>query len=66
MAGQGEDDVRPKGAPEHAESDDELERRLRDMHWPEPPPGVRERALADFQHRIAKLRGEDRLAPDSE
>ena len=66
MAGQGAEDARPNGAPNEGESEDELERRLRELHWPEPPPGVKERALADFQQRIAKLREQGPVAPDTE
>ncbi|HEX2085123.1 MAG TPA: hypothetical protein VHF89_05530 [Solirubrobacteraceae bacterium] len=33
--------------------DDELARRLRELDWPKPPPGLRERSLEDFQRRIA-------------
>ena len=33
--------------------DDELARRLRELEWPKPAPGVRERSLEEFQRRIA-------------
>jgi hypothetical protein len=36
--------------------DDELARRLRELEWPKPPPGVRERSLEEFQRRIADER----------
>ena len=33
--------------------DDELARRLRELEWPKPPPGVRERSLEEFERRVA-------------
>ncbi len=33
--------------------DDELARRLRELEWPKPPPGLRERSLEEFQRRVA-------------
>ena len=32
---------------------DELTRRLRELDWPTPPPGLKERSLEDFQRRLA-------------
>jgi hypothetical protein len=42
-------------------TDDELARRLRELDWPEPPPGLRERSLEEFQRRVA---AEDAGEPD--
>jgi hypothetical protein len=33
--------------------DDELARRLRELEWPKPPPGLRERSLEQFRRRLA-------------
>ena len=67
MAGPGdEDDMRAQTAREEQEAADDLERRLRDMQWPAPPPDVRERALADFQARIEKLRSEQSVTTEPE
>ena len=32
---------------------DELTRRLRELDWPTPPPGLKERSLEEFQRRLA-------------
>ena len=32
---------------------DELTRRLRELDWPAPPPGLKERSLEEFQRRLA-------------
>ena len=34
--------------------DDELARRLRELDWPAPRPGLRERSLEDFKRRAAE------------
>lgn len=34
--------------------DDELARRLRELDWPAPPPGLRERSLEEFERRVAE------------
>lgn len=47
MAGDRESD-------EDVPMDDELARRLRELEWPKPPPGVRERSLEEFQRRVAQ------------
>jgi hypothetical protein len=36
------------------DEDDELARRLRDLEWPKPAPGVRDRALEEFERRLAE------------
>jgi hypothetical protein len=43
--------------------DDELARRLRELDWPKPPPGVRERSLEEFQRRVAEDCTPDPAAP---
>ena len=50
MAGEREDDDVPV--------DDDLARRLRDLDWPKPPPGVKERSLEEFRRRITALERE--------
>ena len=32
---------------------EELTRRLRELDWPTPPPGLKERSLEEFQRRLA-------------
>ena len=56
MAGDRESD-------EDVPMDDELARRLRDLDWPKPPPGVRERSLEEFQRRVAD---DEAATPDAE
>jgi hypothetical protein len=36
--------------------DDDLARRLRELDWPKPPDGLRERSLAEFKRRVAAER----------
>jgi hypothetical protein len=44
--------------------DDELARRLRELEWPKPPDGLRERALEEFQRRVeAEVEDKARPAP---
>jgi hypothetical protein len=38
--------------------DDHLVRRLRDLEWPAPPPGLKERALEDFERRVEEAEAE--------
>lgn len=45
--------------------DDELARRLRELDWPAPPPGLRERSLEEFKQRVAEAEREAGLAPDA-
>lgn len=52
MAGGGDTPEREDGA------DDELVRRLRDLEWPKPAPGVRERSLAELERRLSALPAE--------
>ncbi|HEV2813184.1 MAG TPA: hypothetical protein VGW10_08040 [Solirubrobacteraceae bacterium] len=50
---------------EDVPTEDELTRRLRELEWPKPPPGVRERSLEEFRRRIAAedLREADPVVP---
>ena len=66
MVSHGDDKARSADGADEAQEVDALEQRLRELHWPEPPPGVRERALADFQQRIEKLRAEQSVVADSD
>ncbi len=52
MAGDGDTPAREDG------EDDELVRRLRDLEWPKPAPGVRERSLAELERRLSALPAE--------
>ena len=38
--------------------DEELVRRLRELEWPGPPPGVKERSLEEFERRLEQLEAE--------
>ena len=44
MAGERESEAEPM--------DDDLVRRLRELDWPGPPPGLKERSLEEFQRRL--------------
>lgn len=39
-----------------------LERRLRRLNWPEPPPGVRERTLDELKRKLAASNGDGAAA----
>jgi len=57
MAGDGDTRERANGAQDDG-ADDELVQRLRDLDWPKPPPGVRERSLAELERRLSSLPAE--------
>jgi hypothetical protein len=43
---------------------DELARRLRELEWPAPPPGLRERSLEEFKQRVTEAEREAALGRD--
>jgi hypothetical protein len=55
--------IDPARAADGEDENSPLVQRLRNLRWPQVPPGVRERCWREFQQRIASA---DLLAPEPE